>query len=196
MPRSNPNIVVGSNVSVVPKFLRDAGFLNDCRFNGRVEAIHTVRQQQFARIVFDAVPDKHFNLLLTCLKFEGPRTPRVRVRQVQVSVEQPVDEGDPDLLEDAIQDPTAHRNGQEDKEEEVVVDENWEEGDITIDERIANPFSAFRMVDPILDMDGYAYASPAKYFLHFLPCDHLRHVVIPALNYHASDNVAGWVAVD
>lgn len=207
MPRLNPLICVGSDVSVVPKFLRDTGFLNlvtgvdtnrqGCRFKGTVRDIYTKGGQQFGEIAFDAVPDNTYPLLLTCLKFEGQRPrPQRAPRAPRAIAQQPVDPtdlGDPDLLDDAVEDPTSD---DEEPEEEVILDENWEEGDVTVDERIANPRSAFRAVNPILSMNGYAFATPAKYFLHFLPCDHLKLVVLPALNHHASDNVSNWVAVD
>lgn len=129
MPRLNPLIVNGSRVSAVPKFLRDTGFLNHvtgvdinrqgCRFQVTVEDIYVEGGQSFGRIKFDAAPDQTFNLLLTCLKFEGQRPQRTtRVRQQQVTGVD--DKGDPDLLDDAIQDPLP----EDEDSEEVVLDEN------------------------------------------------------------------------
>lgn len=125
------------------------------------------------------------------MKFEGQRPQRTtRVRQKQVTGVD--DKGDPDLLDDAIQDPLP----EDEDSEEVVLDENWEEGDATIDERAANPRTAFRGVNLQINLNGFTCASPAKYFLHFLPCDHIQQVVLPALNYHASNNESNWIALD
>lgn len=199
MPRVSPLICVGSLVSVVPKFLRDTGLLNfvsgtdinrrGCRFKGTITEIYEFGGKQYAKVTFEIAPDASYNLLLTCLKFEGVR-PRRPVQQVDSTAL-----GDPDLLEDAIQD--ADENDSSDEvNEELIVDLNWREGGVFVDERAANPLSAYRNINPIINMNGAAFASPARYFLHFLPCNHLKSVVIPAINGYASSQLSSWIALD
>lgn len=44
-------------------------------------------------------------------------------------------------------------------------------------------------------MNDAAFSSPARYFLHFLPCDHLKNIVIPAINNYAATHVSSWITL-
>lgn len=101
----------------------------------------------------------------------------------------------PDLLDDAIQEADSD-DSLDETSTPTVVDEYWTLGDISVDERAANPLSAFRNVNPTLNMRDAAFATPAKYFLHFLPVDHLRDVVIPAINREAFLQEPSWTPLD
>ncbi|ORZ18434.1 hypothetical protein BCR42DRAFT_390558 [Absidia repens] len=163
MPRASPYIKVNSRVSVVPNFLKDTGFLDlvtgvdtnqrGCRFFGKIVAIYD----------------------------EGSREKPRRVRQQQQQTVETVQQlgmdsvEDVDLLEDAIQDPM--ETGSEDEsDDEVVLDLNWVEQDINVDVRESDPMNSFRLINPVIKLSGAAFASPATYFLHFLPCEHIKRV--------------------
>ncbi|GAA5806093.1 hypothetical protein HPULCUR_011621 [Helicostylum pulchrum] len=135
------------------------------------------------KVAFVVAPNYSYDLLLACLKFEGERPRRVpqQVQQVEST-----DAEDEDLLEDAIQEVVENDN------EEGIVDENWQQGDALIFERASNPFSSYRLVNPIIDMEGAAFSS-AKYFIHFLPCNHLKSVVIPVISNYATTHVPSWI---
>ncbi|CAO3600679.1 unnamed protein product [Absidia cylindrospora] len=78
----------------------------------------------------------------------------------------------------------------------VVLDLNWTEQDINVDVRESDPASSCQRINPTINLSGAAFASPAKYFLHFLPCEHIKRVVIPAINQHAGANKQSWLALD
>ncbi|KAG0177799.1 hypothetical protein DFQ28_004134, partial [Apophysomyces sp. BC1034] len=86
---------------------------------------------------------------------------------------------------------------EEEQEEEEVVDATWVESAINVDVRLSNPASSYGRSDPyLLNFPGFATASPAAYFLHFLPVDHIQNVVIPAINEHARKQLLSWVDVN
>ncbi|SAL99585.1 hypothetical protein [Absidia glauca] len=168
MPRANPNIIVDSRVSARMHYLRRTAFASavlsvDTNAPGPVSKHCNIR--------FDALPDIVILLRLTCLRYLG-RTPSRR-RQMQPQ-QQPNVEEEVDLLEDAIQPPS-------------TTESDNESDDEVIDHRLAHPDTSYQFVNPsLLGLSG-AYATPAQFFLHSLPCAHIQRVVIPAINFMLSN---------
>ncbi|OAD07539.1 hypothetical protein MUCCIDRAFT_104474 [Mucor lusitanicus CBS 277.49] len=146
--------------------------------------------ERYAKVAFEINPDATYLLLLTCLKYDGPRPRRAASPVVAVNVVE-----EPNLLDDAIQEADSD-DSLDETSSPTIVDEYRTLGDISVDERAANPRSAFRNVNPTLNMKDAAFATPAKYFLHFLPVDHLRDVVIPAINREAISQEPSWTPLD
>ena len=70
------------------------------------------------------------------------------------------------------------------EDEEENIDLLWREGRVEVDTRMSRPHEAFQD-STSLHLPSKEYASPAKYFLRFLPETHIREVVIPTINEHA-----------
>lgn len=203
MPRENSNITVDSKVSVTPRFLQNTCFFDSVvgvdrnaprvRFYGKVIDLFTVNNINKCKVIFDLLPDVPLELNLSGVKYHGPRQQRQQQQQTQQQQQssggQPQDDAteDPDLLNDAIQESSA------DVDEEEILDLNWVDTTITVDSRLADSSTSFRRINPVLHMDGADNASPARYFLHFLPCEHIQNVVIPAINEHASKHISTWI---
>jgi hypothetical protein len=61
---------------------------------------------------------------------------------------------------------------------------------------LAHPDTSYQFVNPsLLGLSG-EYATPAQFFLHFLPCAHIQSVVIPAINLYAHQLDSAWIDLD
>ncbi|SAM00611.1 hypothetical protein [Absidia glauca] len=127
MPRANPNIIVDSLVSA---------------------RMHYLRRTAFASAVLSVdtnAPGTSFEG--TCLRYRG-RTPSRR-RQTQPQQPPNVEE-ELDLLEDAIQPFSSAESDDE------VIDRNWEECNVTVDHRMAQPDSNYQFNEVIRAINTYA----------------------------------------
>lgn len=87
------------------------------------------------------------------------------------------------LLEDAVE--------SDDSDEEDEIDLAWEAGEVLVDARLSRPEEAFRGHTQ-LHLANKENMSPTRCFLHFLPMNDIRQVVIPAINAHALMVVSRW----
>lgn len=102
-----------------------------------------------------------------------------------------VQEDHPDYMEDAVG-ISRGMDRLENEEEEVGL--CWQEGEVTIDKRVANPAEAFQGRAQ-LHISAKEYTSPAMYFLRFIPEIHIQEVVIPAFNELAVSVMANFEPV-
>lgn len=152
---------------MVTKFVKDTGLLDHVtgvdinrrgyRFKGYVAEMYEHEGKQYGNVVFEVAPDLSIGVLLTCLKFEGVRPRRAPEQDQQVQPDMAVDS---DLLDDAIQEVIENDIFDED-DEDVVVDENWREGDVFVDERATDLSSEYRAINHIINMNSAAFSSPA-----------------------------------
>ncbi|KAG2194116.1 hypothetical protein INT47_003059 [Mucor saturninus] len=217
MPRANFKIVVGSRVSATMRYLRSTAFASatlpvdinapGIRFEGNVTGMYKDGAIDYCNVTFDVLPDVSITLRETRLRYRDTAPRRMlcfeqyysrsphRRRQVRQQQQQfIVTDEYPDLLDDAIQ--TASPMESDNESNDETVDLNWEESSISIDQRLARPDPSNQYINPsLLGLSG-AGATPAQFFLHFLPCDHIQSVVIPAINYHARQLYASWIGLD
>ncbi|KAG2190743.1 hypothetical protein INT47_012160 [Mucor saturninus] len=209
MPRANLKIVVGSRVSATMRYLRLAAFASatlpvdinapGIRFEGNVTGMYKDGPIDYCNVTFDVLPDVSITLQVTCLRYRD--TAPCRRRQVQQQQQQPiVTDESPDLLDDAIQTISPMERDNESNDETVdfnwAQSQHWEQCNISIDQRLARPDTSYQYINPSLLALSGAGETPAQFFLHFLPCDQIQSVVIPAINYHARQLNASWIDLD
>ncbi|KAL1934603.1 hypothetical protein VTP01DRAFT_6785 [Rhizomucor pusillus] len=199
-PPASPLLAVNARVSVAPRYSRTTPVCEPLRRLVALEAprirLHGVILQETIldgrpawTVKLDRLPDQPFNLLGACLRFEGRRTPGRRAPAGNVSVAAESGEEDPDHMDDAL--PLL---GEPLPDQEEEMDLCWQEGEITIDVRIVKPNEAFQGRAQ-LHISAKEYASPAMYFLRFIPEIHIQEVVIPAFNEHAVSVMANFEPV-
>ena len=201
MPRSSIHLAVGALVSVKPHFLRSAPVYQALRsltpldapgtkLIGVIQSPTTLNDRPAWMEALNVLPDSPFALLPTSLRYEGPRPARsTRVDHpatppAATAVRQEVEgEGgvDADLLEDAIASADEMEPEEEDAERINLL---WREGRVDVDTRVSRPAESFHG-RTIFHLPLKEYASPAQYFIRFLPERHIKEVVIPAINEHA-----------
>ena len=198
MPVPSIYLNVDARVSVKPHFLRTTpvfGRLRDLApldapgirvFGTIVEA--TMRNGRSASMVkLDLLPDVPFPLLPGSLRYEGPRERRLAAAEETNQQPQPEVEAeeDEDFLEDAVAVPGEFGPGDDESAETETIDASWEQLNVEVDARMSRPHEAFQG-RKTLHLPAKENASPAQYFLRFLPETHIQDVVLPAINQHAA----------
>ncbi|KAL1935212.1 hypothetical protein VTP01DRAFT_4352 [Rhizomucor pusillus] len=196
MPRISSNLAINARVSVTPHFLRRNGALETlegfidpsspgARLFGTIQAEIMDGATKKYEIAFDVLPNRTFILGAGSEKYEVPRrTPARTLQDVTNGSVNSRDQEDPDLLEDAFDDV------EEESEEEI--DLAWDDVDVTVDICRSRPEQAFRGRACInLRCD----ATPAEYFLRFLPVHYIQTVVIPAITEHVTTVLPRWKSV-
>ncbi|GAA5801961.1 hypothetical protein HPULCUR_007420 [Helicostylum pulchrum] len=74
-----------------------------------------------------------------------------------------------------------------------AVSNDWRMDHVTIDAR--NISQTYKSFTSKINLSNKSTASPADYFLSFMPMDHIRDVVIPNLNIHASTVIHNWINI-
>ncbi|KAL0143145.1 hypothetical protein V8B55DRAFT_1560543 [Mucor lusitanicus] len=169
MPRPSVYLSPNVRVSVKPHFLQRTGVL---------EALELTEDgKRKFWVTLDLLPVQSFAFDATCIRYEGPRNNN---QQGQALEEQT----DAMEVKDEDQQPAV--------DEEEKVDLFLEAGEQTTDARMARPDDAFYGRCSVRVARG---SSLARYFLAFLPIQHLDSVVIPAINMHAVTLITNWCPV-
>lgn len=202
MPRASAHLAVNARVSVSPHFLRSSPVFETLRtlvaldapgirLHGVITEATTLNNRPAWTVKLDQLPDQPFPLLATSLRFEGQRPATRRTAPERTAAPALAQQESPDYMDDAVALP-GEMVPLEDEEEEL--DLCWQEGEFTVDRRVASPSEAFsgRVA---LHLPAKKYASPAMYFLRFLPEVHIQQVVLPAINEHASTVIPNFLAI-
>ncbi|KAI8088629.1 hypothetical protein BDF21DRAFT_222086 [Thamnidium elegans] len=185
MPKINSMISVDARISVSKQFLTRTevpGLLKDkydfstpeLRLYGVIiGSITGTNGDVMWQIVFDDVPDRNFSFPGTTIKYEGPRrSTRSATVYEHINLDYPIEK-----------DSDSSDNGNE--EEEIIdiatsaVSNDWRMDHVTINAR--NISQSYRSLTLKFNLSSKSTASPADFFLLFLPMDHIRNVVIPTL---------------
>lgn len=192
-------LTINARISVTPHFLRTTSVFGRLR---ELEALDAPRARVFGTIIepttvhgrpawmvrLDLLPDHPFAMLSGCLRYEGPRERQAApdVPTNEVSHQQEDITEDPDLLEDAVLVPGELGPEIDDAEAEIeTIDATWIQSNIDVDTRQSRPLEAFHG-HTMFHLHSKEHASPAQYFLRFLPEDHIQEVVLPSINHHAA----------
>ncbi|CEP19776.1 hypothetical protein [Parasitella parasitica] len=89
-------------------------------------------------------------------------------------------------------------SGSEDEAEEaeaemIYMTITWIRSQVMVDTRNVNPSYPSEKAE--FKLPNYLSASPAEYFLFFLPMDYIRDVVVPNINTHATSVSELWINV-
>lgn len=172
---------------VAPGMALDGVIVGETTLNGRDAWL----------VKLNVLPDQPFAIVDTSLPYRGSRQPRAEAAPPRSPVlpSTPVQEEseDPDFLEDAVAEP-GEPGPMEEEVEEGTIDRTWREGRVEVDCRAAQPSAAFRG-STVLHLSAKEYASPAQYFLRFLPETHIQDVVLNAINEHAASVISNFVPV-
>ncbi|KAG2192936.1 hypothetical protein INT47_001300 [Mucor saturninus] len=196
------NLNVNVRVSVSAHFLRKTRAVEllrgrfdfnapRLRLNGITTAKSTdAKNKVLYNVVFDELPDTTFVLYGTSLKHEGPIVRQetiVNHSNTATTVSNTNTQKEDGNLEDA-------EPSDEDEEEEgiTVCDEVWDTREVYVDARLVSG-NDYRSMKSKFNLQNKATASPAEYFLYFLPMDHIREVVVPNINTHAHSVNNRWI---
>lgn len=198
MPAPSMYLAVNARISVTPHFLRTTSVFGRLR---ELETLDAPRSRVFGTITeptmvhgrpawmikLDLLPDRPFALLPGCLRYEGPRERQVAPEETTAEENQQEEiTEDPDLLEDAVAVPGELGPEIDDAEAEIeTIDATWIQSNVDVDARQSRPLEAFHG-HTLFHLPSKEHASPAQYFLRFLPEDHIQDVVLPAINHHAA----------
>jgi hypothetical protein len=94
-------------------------------------------------------------------------------------------------------DNVAEEEEEEEEEEEDVtptMEDDWNMGTINMDTHLTSG-SDYHSVKAKFTLSIKLSASPADYFLHFLPMEYINEVVIRNINTHALSVIDSWVSV-
>lgn len=137
----------------------------------------------------DELPGVSVSVLATSLKYEGPRTAPVAVRE-PVAVSRIIEEEEESSEEEEQQ-------VEREEEEEVAGPSSsrdcWTMGPVGMDTRLTSA-NGYKHRSKFL-LPNCRTASPADYFLFFLPMDFINNVVIPNINAYAMTIVDNWVEI-
>ncbi|GAA5797444.1 hypothetical protein HPULCUR_002828 [Helicostylum pulchrum] len=199
MPKVNSLMAVDARISVskqfltrteVPTLLKDKFDFSipELRLPGViVGSITGTNGDVMWQIVFDDLPDRNFSFPGTTIKYEGPRRhTRPAAVPEPITLYHPIEEdsgsSDSDNEEEEIIDTTS-----------PAVSNDWRMDHVTIDAR--NISQSYKSLTSKFNLSNKSTASPADYFLFFLPMDHICDVVIPNINTHASTVIHNWINI-
>jgi len=181
MPRASANLAVNARVSVKRHYLRSTTVYQalrsivaldapEIRLRGTITEAPTVNGRNAWMVKLEDLPDSPVALFSTSLKYEGPRMSRAVSVSAAAAVQAAAEE-DVDNLDDAIAESEESDQGENDEEINLA----WREGRVDIDTRVSRPLEAFAG-SVSLHLSAKEYATPAQYFLRFLPERYIREV--------------------
>ncbi|KAG2211228.1 hypothetical protein INT47_006348 [Mucor saturninus] len=194
MPKQNKRIAANSLISVSSHYLRktEARELLKGRFDFNAPGLRfygTVistnpgaNDKVICEVRLDECPDHTFTLFGSSLKFEGPRVVPTVVTTT-TAVEEEEEEEDLQVSE-------------EEEEDDIrpVNQDDWIMGDVTMDSRLTSG-KDYHSNKATFNLSNKLTASPADYFLYFLPVEFISDVVIHNINQHALSIMNTWISV-
>lgn len=203
MPVMNRNLDVNVHISVSAHFLKNTRALELLRdrydFNSpglRFKGMTTRRDiDTNGKVVFDVLlddfPEVNFMLLGTSLRYDGPRDNQKRMPATAASsITDTIIDEEGGGLEDA-------EATEDENLSDVEAPENnteWIVGEVSTNQRLVSGIN-YHTMKSSFKLRNKSTATPADYFLYFLPTEFIKDVIIPNINTHASNISVNWVGL-
>lgn len=222
MPPKNTRLVRNCQISVTWHFLKTTEAKQDLKgkvpsnspgkvFTGTVISLESLNDGNVMCDIIklvDAIEGKIYKVPATKLKYQGPKSRARTVRRATKATKRVVapaieiSEQEKEDMVISVPGPSSTTEASTSSAAVAITgtttqanaDDDWKEGPIEVDARLTAANSSYSGKAKF-NLPHYETASPADYFLFFLPIEFIQRVVLTNINTHGMSVVDDWVNI-